>query len=111
ELLRVRAAQLERRARHLLQELRGAGMAEREQAAVGDERELAADLDPPVHHEVAPFALLAESVRLELADQLERERVVELAHVDVGRREAALRERDLRSAPAAPAVAVPDRRG
>ena len=86
------------------------GMAEREQPAVGDERALAVDRDPPAHHEVPAFALLAEAERLELADQLERERVVELAHVDVGGAQTALRERALRGAAPAPAIAIPDRR-
>ena len=53
-----------------------------------------------VDHEVAALALGAEPERLELADDLERERVVELAHVDVVGPEPRHRPRGLdRAAP------------
>src|SRR5207248_2732416 len=64
-----------------------AAVAERHQAAVRRDREPAAGPDRAVHHEVATLAFTAEAERLELADDLEREGVVELAHVDVGRAE------------------------
>ena len=55
-------------------------------------------LDGAVEHEVAPLALGAEAERLELADDLEAERVVELADVDVRRAEPAHGEGRLRGA-------------
>ena len=99
------APQLLHRPDDTLQELDGrAAVAERHHAAVGRDRVAPADLDGAVHHEVAALPLGAEPVGLELADDLERERVVELAHVDVGRAEPGHPERVLRGAPADVAV-------
>ena len=79
------AAQLLDAADHALQHLaRRAGVAVRHDPAVGGDRVLPAGLDGASHHEVAAFALAAEAEGLELADDLERERIVELADVDVG---------------------------
>ena len=70
---------------HPLQQLDGAAaVAERHEAAVGRGRVPAAGADVAVHDEVAALARPAELEGLELADDLERERVVELAHVDIG---------------------------
>ena len=97
---RARAAQLLDAADHALQHLRRrAGVAVRHHAAVGGDRVLPARLDRAAHHEVATLALAAEPERLELADDLERERVVELAHVDVGGPQPGGAERVLRGAP------------
>ena len=82
----ARAAQLLDAADDALQQLHDAPrVAERHHPAVGGDGELPTGLDGAAHHEVAALALGAEPERLELADDLERERVVELAHVDVGR--------------------------
>ena len=79
---------------HPLQVLRDrTGVAVGHQPAVGVHREPAVMVDVPLVHERAAFAGAAEAVRLELADDLERERVVELEDVDVGRSEPARRER------------------
>ena len=64
---------------------RRARVAVRHDAAVGRHRVLTTRFDRAAGHEVAALTLAAEAERLELADDLERERVVELAHVDVGR--------------------------
>ena len=77
---------------------RDAGVAERHQAAVGGHREPPAGRDAAVLHERAALSLGAEPERLELADDLERERVVELGHVHVIRTERRGAEHVLRGA-------------
>src|SRR5205085_11582919 len=82
------------------------GVAERHRAAVGDDREPAAHLDGAAHYELSTLALLAEAEGLELADDLEREGVVELARVDVLGRDARQPEAALGRPSAYVAVAV-----
>src|SRR4029079_4862330 len=85
--LRARActSQLLDTADHSLQHLaRRASVAVRHHPAVGGHRVLAIGLDGATHDEVTTFSFSAEAEGLELPDDLERERVVELAHVDVG---------------------------
>ena len=83
-----------------LEELHGAAaVAERHQAAVGRDRERAAGADAGRRSRSrAALARPAEPERLELADDLEGERVVELGDVDVGRARARPWRRPARAA-------------
>src|SRR5215213_4295536 len=93
------ALELVNSASHPLEQLWPASVAEGHEAPVGRHRELAGRTDAPVHDEVATFADLAEPEGLELTDDLEGERVVELADVDVG----GLQTRRLERPPSGPA--------
>src|SRR5207237_3208093 len=53
--------------------------------AVGGDRQPATGIDVAVFDKSSAVAVRAEAVRLELADDLEGERIVELGHVDVAR--------------------------
>ena len=63
-------------------------MAERHGPAVGGHRKVCAGSDVAVLDERAAFPGRAEAECLELPDDLERERIVELGHVDIAGREA-----------------------
>ena len=71
------------------------GMAGREPAAVGVRRQRAADAQLAVLDERAALALAAEPERLEREQHHRRERVVDLADVDVVGRDAGPLEREL----------------
>src|SRR6185437_10316407 len=60
------------------------GVAEGHRAAVRGDGMAAGDVDVAVVDEAAALTGTAEAERLELTDDLERERVVELEHVDIG---------------------------
>jgi hypothetical protein len=77
---------------------RAPGVAVREESAVGRRRELPARTDAAVHHEVGTLARLAKPESLELANNLEGEGVVELAHVDIARPKPCHGETPLRGA-------------
>ena len=82
-------------------------MAERHGPAVGGHRELCARSDVPVLDERSAFPGCAEAERLELPDDLERERIVELGHVDIAGREAGHRK----GGPGRPGAHEPGRKG
>src|ERR1700733_6130627 len=67
-------------------------MAERHGPAVGGHRELRARPDVAVLDERAAFARWAEAEGLELPDDLEREGIVELGHIDIAGRETGHRK-------------------
>ena len=105
----ARASQLLHAADDPLQHLHvEPGVAVRHRAAVGRHRDAAAGTDVAVLDERAALAFAAEAERFELADDLERERVVELGDIDVVGTEPGEREALPRRAP--PDVAGGDRR-
>ena len=70
----------------------GAGVAERHGSSIGGDRVTAANGDVAVGDEWPPFALTTEAECLELADDFERERVVEFQHIHVSGPDAGVAE-------------------
>ena len=68
------------------------GVAENHQPPVDHDGHGASDSDGAVEHEITALALAAEAEHLELADDLEGERIVELCDVDIGRAQTGLGE-------------------
>ncbi|NRA00092.1 MAG: hypothetical protein HRU01_26620 [Myxococcales bacterium] len=110
QLIGIQAPELLRATDDLLQHLDYPAMTERHESAVRAHGKLSAHPNAPVHDEVTPLALCAETKRLELANDLERERVVELAHVDIRRLQTGLLEADASGALADEPVLVPNGR-
>src|SRR5690348_8456685 len=65
-----------------------AGMAEREAAAIGVDRQHAAGGDASALDKAAAFALGTEAEILKEEDRVDRERIVELRLIDIGRRKS-----------------------
>src|SRR5271166_2519422 len=69
-------------------------------SSVGGDRMAAVDGDVTIGDEWSALALAAESKSLQLTNDLERERIVEFQHIDIGRPQSGVAERTLCRPPA-----------